>query len=587
MSDALLGVERSVRGRRWRPRLRDDRLAAALARRLDLDDIVARVLAGRGIGPDEAASFLDPTLRALLPDPSSLADMDAAAARLADAVMAGEPIGIFGDYDVDGATSAALLVRFIEAVGGRALVHIPDRMREGYGPSVGALVSLRDRGAGVFVTVDCGISAFEPLKLAAEAGLEVIVLDHHAAEARLPAAAAVVNPNRIDDRSGAGMLAAVGVAFLAAVALNRELKRRGHHGARAAPDLRSWLDLVALGTVCDCVPLVGINRALVRQGLKVMAARDNRGLAALADVAGLTEPPGAYHAGFVLGPRINAGGRIGEPDLGVRLLTTRDPDEAAGLALRLDGLNRERREIEAEVLRAALERAEAQAEAACIVVAGEGWHAGVIGIVASRLVERYDRPALVIAVSNGEGRGSGRSLAGIDLGAAVTAARQAGLLANGGGHAMAAGLTVATSRIDELTAHLRRRLEPAVRARPPVAELGLDGALAVGGARAELIAALERVGPFGVGNAEPRLAVAAARVLRPDVVGGSHVRCVLAGADGGRLRAIAFRAAEEPLGRALLEGDGRPFHLAGKLRFNRWRGDAVPQLVLDDAAPAR
>ena len=587
MTATTLGVERSIGGRRWRNRLDDDRLALALAQRLDLPEIVARVLAARGIDADQAGDFLNPTLRALLPDPSVMAGMDEAVARLADAVVAGETIGIFGDYDVDGATSSALLVRFLSALGVPAVVHIPDRQKEGYGPNAPALLALRERGARLVVTVDCGISAFEPLRLADEAGVEVIVFDHHTAEATLPAARAVVNPNRLDDTSGLGQLAAVGVTFMAVVALNRELRRRGHYATRAEPQLMAWLDLVALGTICDSVPLTGLNRALVLQGFKAMASRGNRGLAALADIARITEAPGAYHAGFILGPRINAGGRVAEPDLGVRLLTTEDGDVATGLALRLDALNIERQTIEKGVLDAALRQAEAQAEASCIVVADPGWHPGVIGIVASRVVERFNRPAFVVALADGIGKGSGRSLAGVDLGAAVTAARQAGLLVNGGGHPMAAGITVEEDRLAEVAAFLCERLARAVSERPVLPELGIDGSLAVGAANVELLAAIERLGPFGVGNAEPRFVVSGARVVRADVVGADHVRCILAGGDGARLKAIAFRAAGEPLGQALTAGTGRELHLAGKLRMDRWQGAERAQLIIEDAAPAQ
>ncbi len=586
MASAILGVERSLTGRRWRPRLADDRAAMTLAQRLDLPEALARVLAARGVTADTAGGFLEPRLRDLLPDPHRLADMERAAGRLADAVEKGEAVGVFGDYDVDGATSSALLARYLEAVGARAAVHIPDRRKEGYGPNAPALAALRDRGAGPVVTVDCGISAFEPLRLAAGAGIDVIVLDHHAAEADLPPAYAVVNPNRLDDASGLGALAAVGVVFVAVVALNRELRRRGWFATRDEPDPMRWLDLVALGTICDSVPLTGLNRALAAQGLKVMAARGNAGLAALADVARLDESPGAYHAGFVLGPRINAGGRIGAPDLGVRLLTAEDPDEAAGLALKLDALNAERREIEKDVLDAAFRAAEARDGGSCLVVAGEGWHPGVIGIVASRAVERFGRPAFVIALADGVGKGSGRSVAGVDIGAAVTAARRAGLLVNGGGHPMAAGLTVEEAKLDRLAAFLDERLAGEVAARSGAPELGVDGALGVGAATDGLVRTLARVGPFGVGNAEPRFALMAGRVVRADVVGGKHVRCIVAGGDGSRLKAIAFRAAGEPIGEALMARGGPDLHLAGHLRLDRWRGREQVQLVVEDAARA-
>jgi single-stranded-DNA-specific exonuclease len=586
VAGAILGVERSLTGRRWRPRLDDDRAAMALAQRLDLPEALARVLAARGVSAEAADGFLDPRLKSLLPDPAVLTDMPGAVARLAEAIEGGEIVGIFGDYDVDGATSSALLSRYLEAVGARAEVHIPDRQKEGYGPNAPALVALRDRGAGPVVTVDCGISAFEPLHLAAEAGIDVIVLDHHTAEAGLPAAHAIVNPNRLDDSSGLGMLAAVGVTFMTIVALNRELRGRGWFDSRTEPDLTQWLDIVALGTICDSVPLIGLNRALATQGLKRMARRGNTGLAALGDVARINERPTAYHAGFILGPRINAGGRIGAPDLGVRLLTTNDPDEAAGLAMKLDGLNAERQAIERDVLERALAAAEAQAGRNCVVVAGEGWHPGVIGIVASRVVERFHRPAFVVALNDGIGKGSGRSVAGVDLGAAVTAARQSDLLVNGGGHPMAAGLTVEEGKLEELSAFLDQRLADQVASTPAVPELGVDGAVAVGAATDELLHTVERIGPFGVGNAEPRFAVMGARVVHADQVGENHVRCVLSGGEGARLKAIAFRAVGEPIGDALLARGGGDLHLAGHLRMNRWQGNENVQLIIEDAAKA-
>ncbi|MGY8996981.1 MAG: single-stranded-DNA-specific exonuclease RecJ [Alphaproteobacteria bacterium] len=586
MAGAILGVEHSVTGKRWRPRLEDDRAAMALAQQLDLPEALARVLAARKVAPEDVSNFLQPSLKAFLPDPSVLKGMDQATTRLADAVEAGETIGVFGDYDVDGATSSALLVHYFRALDVATDVHIPDRQKEGYGPNAPAIVALRDRGAGPVVTVDCGISAYDPLRLAAEAGIDVIVLDHHAAEPDLPTACAVVNPNRIDDTSGLGHLAAVGVTFMTIVALNRELRKRGWFAERQEPDLMRWLDVVALGTVCDSVPLVGLNRALATQGLKVMAGRLNIGLTALADIGRITEKPTAYHAGFVLGPRINAGGRIGSPDLGVRLLTTTDPDEAAGLALKLDALNVERQEIERGVLAAALAAAEVQEGRNCIVISGEGWHPGVIGIVASRVVERFHRPAFVIAVNDGIGKGSGRSLAGVDLGGAVTAARQAGLLVNGGGHPMAAGLTVEASKLQELSDFLDERVAKSVSERPSVPELGVDGALSAGAATVDLLQTIERMGPFGIGNAEPRFAIMGARVVRADVVGENHVRAILSSADGGRLKAIAFRALGQPIGDALMARGGGDLHLAGHLRIDRWQGNERAQLIIEDVAHA-
>ncbi len=587
VNEAFLGVERSLTGRRWRVRPGDERLGIAIAQRFSLPEIIGRLLAGRGIGPEAAEGFLNPRLRELLPDPSRFKDMDKAAERLAHAVEAGEGIAVFGDYDVDGATSAALLSRFFAAAGRAIRVYIPDRMKEGYGPNLPALLKLKAEGIAVAITVDCGITAFEALAGAADAGLDMIVVDHHAAEAALPQAAAVVNPNRLDEPPGHGQLAAVGVAFLLAVAINRALRQRGWYGAgRGEPDLKQWLDLVALGTICDVVPLTGINRALVTQGLKVMAGRGNTGLAALADVARLDEAPGTYHAGFILGPRVNAGGRVGEAGLGARLLAASDPAEATEIARRLDAYNAERRQIEENVLVAAIEAVEAKLAPGLVFAAGEGWHAGVIGIVASRLKERYGRPACVVAVAEGVGKGSGRSVQGADLGAAVIADRQAGLLINGGGHPMAAGFTVSADRLADLQAFLAERLGAGLNGETPRPILDLDAALQPGAATLELIAELERLAPFGSGNAEPRFALPAMRVLRADRAGEAHVRCILAGSDGARLKAIAFRCLENDLGRTLLRPSGPALHLAGHFRADRWQGRNAVQLLIEDGAVA-
>ena len=582
---AVLGVERSLLGRRWRERAGDDRAGMALAQRLDLPEIVGRILARRGVASEAAERFLNPTLRDGLPDPSHLLDMDRAVARLVDALERGETIAIFGDYDVDGATAAAVLKRFLVAVGGRVVVYIPDRQREGYGPNAPALLRLKRDGAAVAITVDCGIVAHAPLAAAADAGLDVIVIDHHLGEPALPRAYAVINPNRLDEASPHRALAAVGVAFLLAVALNRALRGVGWYAARPEPDLLAALDLVALGTVCDVVPLTGVNRAIVTQGLKVMRKRGNVGLAALADVAGITEPVGAYHAGFILGPRVNAGGRVGEADLGARLLSTDDPMEARALAQRLDALNAERREIEARVLAQASAQVESDGRRALAFAAGDGWHPGVIGIVASRLKDRYARPACVVAMADGVGRGSGRSVQGLALGPAVIAARQAGLLVNGGGHAMAAGFTVEADKLGALRDFLEARAGEALGEGDPVPEFGIDGVLACAAATPELAELIEQIGPFGTGNPEPRFAFPAVRVLRAEVVGGAHVRAVLAdGAGAGRLKAMAFRALDSALGAAFLETGGRLLHVAGHLRVDRWQGRNAAQLLIDDAA---
>ncbi|MEA2849778.1 MAG: single-stranded-DNA-specific exonuclease [Rhodospirillaceae bacterium] len=590
---AFLGIEQSLTGRRWAARLGDERAALAIAQRHGLPDAVARLLAARDVDLEGVPDFLDPTLRKFLPDPLHLKDMDVAVARLVRAVREGERIVVFGDYDVDGATSSALLLRFFRAVGGNIGVYIPDRRLEGYGPNAPALLKLRQEGADVVVTVDCGVTAFEPLAEAKRAGLDLIVIDHHQAEIALPDAIAVVDPNRIDDTSPHKQMAAVGVAFLLCVGVNRALREVGWYTTeRPEPDLRQWLDLVALGTVCDVVPLTGVNRALVRQGLLVMAQRRNAGLAALADVARLNETPGAYHLGFLLGPRVNAGGRVGQADLGARLLSSDDPHEVGALAVRLDEFNAERRAIEREVLDQAIGRIEGlygpdrKGLPSALVVESEGWHVGVIGIVASRLVERYGRPTFVIGMDGELGKGSGRSVRGVDLGAAVIAARQSGLLVNGGGHAMAAGLTVMRSALPDLAKFLDERIAPQLGTAPAVRELGIDAALTPGAATQELVGMIERAGPFGAGNALPRFALTSVRVSYAQPVGEGHVRCTLVGAERGKIDAIAFRAGQTALGPALLDPARPVLHVAGALRIDRYGGRESVRLEIDDAASA-
>src|SRR5436190_5647972 len=586
-SAPFLGVERSVCGRRWRTREPDPGLADAIAQRHGLPEIVGRLLAQRGVGIDEAPGFLAPRLRDQLPDPLHLRDMDRAVARLLRAVRNGEPIVVFGDYDVDGATSAALLLRFFASVGAHAAVDVPDRMREGYGPNAPALLRLKAEGAAVVVTVDCGATAHEPLAAAAQAGLDVIVIDHHVTEPLLPPALALVNPNRLDEESPHGVLAAVGVAFLLVVALNRALREAGWYRDRIEPDLLQWLDLVALGTVCDVVPLSGVNRALVAQGLRVMRRAANPGLKALAAVAAKNGPIDAYQLGFVLGPRINAGGRIGAADLGARLLSTDDPTLAAELAQRLDGYNRERREIEARTLQAAIALVESTPQPPALVfAAAEGWHPGVIGIVAARLKERYERPACVVALVDGFGKGSGRSVPGLALGPAVIAARQAGLLINGGGHAMAAGFTVAEDKLDQLREFLVDRLGDGFASERLVPELAIDGALSVAATQSGIIDHISALAPFGAANPEPRFAFPGVQLAFVEPVGTGHLRCTLADPIGpARLKAIAFRVAETPLGEFLAASRGRAIHVAGHLRRDDYRGGDAVQLMIDDAAP--
>jgi single-stranded-DNA-specific exonuclease len=497
-------------------------------------------------------------------------------------------VAVFGDYDVDGATSSALLKRFFAAVGGKLTVYIPDRMKEGYGPNAPALLKLKREGAAVAVTVDCGITAHEPLRAAREAGLDVVVVDHHMGEPALPPALAVVNPNRLDESSPHRQLAAVGVAFLLVVAVNRGLRAAGWYSdKRPEPDLKQWLDLVALGTVADVVPLVGVNRALVRQGLSVAAGRANIGMAALADMGGLKQAPTSYHLGFVLGPRVNAGGRVGEADLGARLLATGDAEEARRIALHLNDLNRERQEIERRVLEEAVAVVEKSGGPQAVVhVEGEGWHQGVIGIVASRLKDRYARPALVTAIgADGMGKGSGRSVNGADLGSAVIAARQAGLLVNGGGHAMAAGWTVESGKALDFARFVAERLG-GKDGEPPQAVLEIDAALQPTGATPQLCASLARLEPYGAGNPRPVFAVPDARIAYANVVGTGHVRCAVTGQGGGRLNAIAFRAADTDLGKALLQVGGPPLHLAGHVNLDTWNGEERVQLVIEDGGRA-
>ena len=593
----------SVTGKRWVMRQADDRTALALAQRFRLPELVARVLAARGVGLEDAERFLEPTLRDWMPDPAHLKDMDKAVARIAHAVRAGETIAIFGDYDVDGATASALLHRFLTALSAQVRIYIPDRMAEGYGPNGPALMRLAADGAGLVITVDCGTLAFDALETAAAAGLDVIVVDHHLAEPKLPPAVAVVNPNRLDQDSPLGHLAAVGLAFMLSVAVNRGLRDAGWFAAEARrePDLMGLLDIVALGTVCDVVPLVGLNRAFVAQGLKIMARRRNTGLAALADVSGLDAAPDAYHLGFVLGPRVNAGGRVGQSHLGAQLLSTESREEAERIARQLDAFNAERKGIEADVQTAAIDAVERQADRdgtlpPVLVVDGAGWHPGVIGIVAGRLKDLYDRPTVVIGFPDGydaPGKGSGRSVAGIDLGAAVIAAHQAGHLLAGGGHAMAAGLTIAPGAVEAFRVFLNQRVAPALAAMEGSRPLTLDAALSPGGATAALVETVARLAPFGVGNPQLRFLVSGGRVTHADIVGEDHVRFTVQGrgADGEdgdrsaipRLKGIAFRAADGPLGAALLNARGSALSLAGTLRLDSWQGRTEVKLHLEDA----
>ncbi|MCY1708973.1 single-stranded-DNA-specific exonuclease RecJ [Pannonibacter sp. SL95] len=590
----VLGVTRSANGQIWRERQTraQSLISMAMAQRLGLPDVLARVMAGRDVGLEDAEGFLDPTLKALMPDPSGLVDMDRAVARIADAVEAGVSIAIFGDYDVDGATSSALLARYLRALGLTPAIHIPDRIIEGYGPNGPAIEALYQGGARLLVTVDCGSTSFEAVETARRLGLDVVVIDHHQCGVELPAVAALVNPNRQDDLSGQGHLAAVGVTFLFLVGLNRELRRRGAFQTRQAPDLLALLDLVALGTVCDVVPLKGLNRAYVTKGLIAMHGRGNPGLSALSDVARVGGKPAAYHLGFLIGPRINAGGRIGDAALGARLLTTLDDTEARAIAERLNALNAERQAMEAIML----EEGDAQAvikianeDPAVLLTGSDGWHPGIVGLIASRLKEAHRRPAFAIAYDEtGKGTGSGRSIAGVDLGRAVRKAVEEGLLEKGGGHAMAAGLTVRREREAELSAFFNEMLKQDVEVAASNRELKIDAALTAGGATLDLVNGLERAGPYGAGHPEPVFAFPAHRISFADVVGNGHVRATLAGADGQTLKGIAFKAAEKPFGEALLASRGRPMHVAGVLSLDTWQGAERVQLrILDVADPQK
>lgn len=588
-SVSLSAIQSSLSGKPWRWRGGNMDLAHGPS---GLEqDIVAQLLLSRGIAADEVERHRTPSLRAFLPDPSEFRDMDTAAERLAQAVLTGETVTIYGDYDVDGATSAALLIRLLRMLGHEARYYIPDRLLEGYGPSGEALVRIAGEGSSLIVTVDCGAMAHDALAMAHAAGVDVIVVDHHKCPAELPRATALVNPNRLDESETAaahGHLAAVGVAFLLAVATVRTLRERGHFESRREPNLLSLLDLVALGTVADVAALHGLNRAMVAQGLKVMARRENVGMAALIDASRLSRAPACSDLGFALGPRINAGGRVGESTLGVRLLTTEDPDEARAIAEQLSRLNEERRAIEAAVQEAAEAQLAAQHNRAVLVLAGRGWHPGVIGIVAGRIKEKTGKPALVVALDAdeaGHGKGSGRSIAGVDLGAAIIAAREAGLLVAGGGHAMAAGLTVAPDRLDALGEWLDSRLGAQVTAAMTRQALLLDLALAPGGLTPELVTTLECAGPFGVGWPGPRVAVGPLRLVKADIVGSDHVRLIVRGEDGARFKAIAFRSAESDMGQALLHGAReRRFWLAGRARIDDWGSRPQAELHIDDAA---
>jgi single-stranded-DNA-specific exonuclease len=582
----VCGVSHSILGQPWRWR---GAAGAGADEAFRADGLIDQLLMARGVIREELERHRSPTVRSFMPDPSIFRDMDQAAERLADAVQSGEPVTIFGDYDVDGATSAALLVRLLRQLGLEPRAYIPDRLMEGYGPSGEALVRLAREGARLIVTVDCGAQAFEALEMARGAGVDVIVVDHHKCASALPTAHSLVNPNRLDEVDEAaahGHLAAVGVCFLLGAATLRVLRGRGCFATREAPRLLDLLDLVALGTVADVAQLRGLNRAFVTQGLKVMAQRRNVGLSALIDASRLSRAPTCTDLGFALGPRINAGGRVGKSDLGVRLLTTEDRSEAEEIAAELDRLNEERRGIEATVCEAAERLCGAQGNRSVIVAAQENWHPGVIGIVAGRLKEKFGRPAIVVAIGeDGLGKGSGRSIGGVDLGAAVLAAKDSGLLVAGGGHAMAAGLTVERGKLDALADFLDERLSADVARSRDDRALLLDAVLAPGGVCPDLCDALEEGGPYGAGWPAPRVVAGPVRVIKADIVGNGHLRLIVAGDDGRRIKAIAFRMAESELGRAMLAAPPhRKLWVAGRVKRDEWGERVSAELHLDDAA---
>ncbi len=586
----FLNVERSISGQRWVSRLGQagENRALAMAQLHGIPELIARVLAGRGVSVDDAPAFLDPTIRNLMPDPSTLTDCEKAAARIAQAALRGERVAIFGDYDVDGAASSALLYRFLTHFGVEATIYIPDRIFEGYGPNPAAIGQLIDNGAQLIVTVDCGSTSHESLAVAAERGIDVVVIDHHQVTHELPVAHALVNPNREDDLSGQGHLCAAGVVFLVLVATLRVLKE-ARHPAAGSIDLLSFLDLVALATVCDVVPLKGLNRAYVVKGLIAARHQKNAGLAALLKVAGLSGPVTPYHLGFLIGPRINAGGRISDAALGSRLLTLDDPVEAVEIAERLDGLNRERQAMEITML----EQAEAEVlaeygtaeKASILVTASNQWHPGIVGLLAARLKEKFQRPAFAIAFDpSGKGSGSGRSIAGFDLGRMVRAAVDEGLLIKGGGHAMAAGLTVERSKLGAMRAFFEEHAGSAVLDIAAGASLKIDGALSASGATLELIDLIEQAGPYGSGHSQPVFALPSHKILDARQVGVNHIKVSIEGLDRTRLEAIAFRAIGTPLGDLLLASRGASLHLAGTLSADMWQSSRRVQLRIVDAA---
>lgn len=577
----FLGVQSSLTGRCWTgPSIEQERCSAAMEQATGLPPAVCSVLARRGVEPQEAEHHLLPRLRDLLPDPMSLRDMGTAADRLVAAISRRDRIAVFADYDVDGGASAALLISWLRDLNCEATLYVPDRIDEGYGPNAVAMKTLAQKH-DLVICVDCGTLAHEPFSAAA--GTDILVLDHHLGGESLPPALAVVNPNRQDESGELSYLCATGVVFLLLVEANRRLRGQEING----PDLMQFLDLVALATVADVVPLVGVNRAFVRQGLKVMAARKRPGLVALADVARMDSAPNPYHLGYLIGPRINAGGRVGKANLGARVLSTDDPHEAAALAERLDKLNSERREIQDRVYAAALEQATQRGlDGPLVWAADDGWHPGVAGIVASQLQEKTNRPTIVIGLDGDSGKGSGRSISGIDLGIAVQRAVSEELLLKGGGHRMAAGLTVARSKLDLAMDRIGELLEKQGAANIGPKDLVLDGVLMPGGASVELIEQIEDAGPFGAGAPAPRFAFPSVQITYARRVGDRHLKLRATDGFGASVEAIAFGAYDGEIGPTLEAHNGAPFHLAGRLEVNSWQGRQTPQLRLEDVARA-
>ncbi len=584
---AFLGVEHSLTGRRWRVRPVDDEKATEISRRLSKPDLIGKLLAGRGVTLDEADTYFSPTLKALFPDPSSFADMDAACDVILEALVSGRKCAVLADYDVDGGTSAAILTKYFKAWDRELILYVPDRLTEGYGPSVEAFESLKEQGAELVMTVDCGAAAVEALEAAHGLGLDVVVLDHHLMQSEPPPAAAVVNPNRPDCKSGCGHMAAAGVVFVLTAGLNRLARQKSVAPAGGLPDPMKWLDLCALGTLCDMAPLKGVNRAFVNAGLKVLQRMDNVGLAALSQVSGVEAPKSVYHATFLLGPRLNAGGRIGDPWIAAKLLATEDRKEALALAERLQALNEARKEIEAEILDEATRIAESRLvekpDAGAIVVGGEGWHPGVIGIVAGRLKEKFHRPTIVIGWGEELGpvaKGSGRSVAGVNLGNLIAKASKEGIILSGGGHAMAAGLSLEPSQLEAFRDYMEESTAEAKKELEQARVLELDGLLSPASADGELLLSVDGAGPYGAGSPEPIFAMANVRSHNVRRVGVDHLSFEILGEDGGKLRAIAFRAADADLGQAILSG--QMMHLAGKLKPDEWRGAGKVQFEVSD-----